>query len=396
VTSVSTQAILRGILSDVPKKYQNPKLQIRHDVARSFYFIRVFVPSPDGKRKRIVRMLGFVADVSKKEAEKRRAEVLDVVNAGRILIQAQVVFREVVGQFVAARLPRFGTGTRARYLSQIENHILPAFGEKRICDITRLDVEAWLTGKEQAGLSWWTREGLRGIMASIFAAAKDWNLWSGDSPTIGVRIGRKRETREKRIITADQLRAVLAAVSEQTRFMILIGALMGLRISEICGLRWGDIDFTKNTLTVKRRWYRGDLDEPKTQASERERQLGPLVQEFQRRYPGPQARDKYIFTENDGSGMPVDEVRTLGYELRPALKRLGLYYPGFGWHAFRRLNVTWRQTIGGATPLEAQKAAGHASLDMSLLYTLNDAERERDQVQAMFDKLMATPQGKPQ
>lgn len=51
-------------------------------------------------------------------------------------------------------------------------------------------------------------------------------------------------------------------------------------------------------------------------------------------------------------------------------RELKLYYPGFGWHAFRRQNITWRQQVGGATPLEAQRAAGHGSRDMTSLYTV--------------------------
>lgn len=73
------------------------------------------------------------------------------------------------------------------------------------------------------------------------------------------------------------------------------------------------------------------------------------------------------------------------------VKRLGLYYRGFGWHAFRRQYITWRQTVGGATPIEAQKAARHGSLDMTLLYTLEDPERSRAQVDRMFDKLIEIP-----
>ena len=46
--------------------------------------------------------------------------------------------------------------------------------------------------------------------------------------------------------------------------------------------------------------------------------------------------------------------------------------------------------MGGATPLEAQKGARHASLDMTLLYTLNDHERETAQQQRMFDELLGT------
>jgi len=94
--------------------------------------------------------------------------------------------------------------------------------------------------------------------------------------------------------------------------------------------------------------------------------------------------------------MPPDDRDLLRYEFRPVLKKLGLYYNGFGWHAFRRQNVTWRQQVGGATPLEAQRAAGHGSLDMTYFYTLTDTERERAQVQAIFDKLMDLPSGPTQ
>ncbi len=175
------------------------------------------------------------------------------------------------------------------------------------------------------------------------------------------------------------------------------------------------IDLEAGTLTVRRRWYRGDLDEPKSEASRRLRKIGPLAVEFRRRFyagghagwdGGGRAADRpesliasrhdtgstpgrqhqFVFLGDDGL-TPPDERDILRYELRPALKRLKLYYPGFGWHAFRRQNVTWRQTVGGATPLEAQKGAGHTRVDMTMLYTISDAEREKKQVEAIMDKL---------
>jgi hypothetical protein len=99
-------------------------------------------------------------------------------------------------------------------------------------------------------------------------------------------------------------------------------------------------------------------------------------------------------TGTDGHN-PPDNRDLLRFEFRPILKRLGLYYPGFGWHVFRRQNVTWRQQLGGATPLEAQKAARHASLNMTYLYTLSDPDRETAQQQRMFDELLAKIEGKP-
>jgi len=67
-------------------------------------------------------------------------------------------------------------------------------------------------------------------------------------------------------------------------------------------------------------------------------------------------------------------------------------------HTFRRLNVTWRQEVG-ATPLEAQKAEGHASLDMTFLYTQTDEAREREHVARILDRLKPaaeTPHGSAQ
>ncbi len=223
-------------------------------------------------------------------------------------------------------------------------------------------IEAWLIGKERDGLSWWTREGLRGVLSSIFAAAREWKFWSGDNPAAGVRIGRKTEARElskKPPLTAEQLQAILAAVSEGTRFMVLIAVLIGLRISEIMGLRWSDIDFEAVTLTVNRRWYRGNLDQPKNARSARVG-WGPLVTEFTRRYHGPHKRDEYLFVVEDGV-MPADERDVLRYELRPALKRLKVLISRFRLvgTSFRRNEITWRQTVGGATAMEAQKGAGH-------------------------------------
>jgi len=49
--------------------------------------------------------------------------------------------------------------------------------------------------------------------------------------------------------------------------------------------------------------------------------------------------------------------------------------------------------LGGAQPIEAMKAAGHTSLDMTLLYTLNDPAREREQVDRMFASLMQDQNG---
>lgn len=53
------------------------------------------------------------------------------------------------------------------------------------------------------------------------------------------------------------------------------------------------------------------------------------------------------------AGQPLDERSVLRYELRPVVKRLGLYFEGFGWHTFRRTHLTVLSE-GGATAFETR------------------------------------------
>jgi integrase len=381
----------------MPKKYQNGKLQVRRDVARPYYFVRASVTRIDnlsGERKkaREEHKLGFIDEMSHKVAMKARAEVLETVNAGRFVAQSQIRFKDLVKRFSSIRLEQYGVATQAQYKYQIENHLLPAFGDLKLCELDKPAVEQFLTTKAET-LGWWARNNLRSILSAIFKAAKDWRLWDGENPTLGVRIGKKKFAREKRLLTIEQLRTLLGALPDRLKFVVLIQFGLGLRISETLGLKWKDIDFEQRRVSIKRRWYRGDLseeDQTKTEASNAELSISAsMLAEFARWYPGPAANDKFLFTCDDGL-MPPDDRDILRFEFRPILVKLGLYYQGFGWHAFRRQNITWKQQIGGATLPEAQKAARHASLDMTYLYSLTDTERETAQQQKMFDALMGT------
>jgi integrase len=139
----------------------------------------------------------------------------------------------------------------------------------------------------------------------------------------------------------------------------------------------------KQTIEVRRRWHRGDVDVPKSEASRRVRQVGPLADELLRQARG-KSDTEFLFAQADGN--PPDDRDLQQHVFRPAAEAVGIYFEGFGMHTFRRLNISWRQEEG-ATPFEAMKAAGHTSPSTTWLYTVTDRERETQQVQRMWDRL---------
>ena len=391
-------------------RYQDPKILKRSDVSRPFYYVLATVPvvTAEGlKRKRQPFNLGFCDEVTMREAKARKQQILAPINAGKFLIQSQIPFRDVARKFEQVRIPQLGAATQAKYRTHLQNHLLPAFGDMLLCEITKPAIEAWLNEKAQPrtvtvqrsggevtetrdSLSWWARQDLRNLLSAIFTKAAEWNLWDGRNPCEGVIVGSRKQKRSKRIPGPEDLARFLESIPDTAiiaptaaRLIVIMAVVAGLRVSEVLGLQPGDIDGAKQTLRVERRQHRGDIADPKSEAARRVRQIGSLAQELLR-YAAGKGPEDFIFQRKDGR--LLDDRDLQQHVFRPAAEAAGIYHQGFGMHTFRRLNVTWRQQAG-ATPLEAQKAAGHASLDMTFLYTQTEEAREREHVRLILERL---------
>ena len=85
----------------------------------------------------------------------------------------------------------------------------------------------------------------------------------------------------------------------------------------------------------------------------------------------------------------MDDRQLLRRYLRPAAKRLGIYFLGFGWHTFRRQNLTVIQEEG-ANPFEAMAQAGHSRLVMTGEYTIVGFKRREKAVRKLQQRLFQT------
>jgi integrase len=368
------------------RQHQDPKV-LQSKGANPFWYIRyrrsVLVGKNQLKRKEVKHHLGYCSELTKREAQRRRDEIMRDVNAQVYAIPSYIALGEFAAIYKQQHLVTLAPGGRKRDVSLIDNHIIPALGDRRLCDIGTEEVQTFLNKKAQEGLSWWTRKACKAVISSIFTKAADWNYWKGQNPSWRTTLGRKRAKRERRILTDEQFRQLMGAMPLEIRLMIATAVTTGMRVSEIIALKWKWVDLEKGTARVEERYYRGDTDEPKTDGSKRELPLGGLVEALRKHRPADFTPDDYVFSKDGG---PMDDRAILRNVIRPAAKRLGFHFQGLGWHSFRRQNLTLLQEEG-ATTFEAMAQAGHTRPSMTSEYTVVDLGRRANAVLRIQERL---------
>lgn len=112
---------------------------------------------------------------------------------------------------------------------------------------------------------------LRNVMSGIITKAQEWELLpdSFANPIRRVRLPKKWEVREKRILGEDEMARVLAHIAEPN--LLICGTCLdtGRRISEVTALMIKHVDLDRGTIQIAQRSWHGDIDEPKTEKRRR-------------------------------------------------------------------------------------------------------------------------------
>ncbi|MGB9604901.1 MAG: site-specific integrase [Bryobacteraceae bacterium] len=180
--------------------------------------------------------------------------------------------------------------------------------------------------------------------------------------------------RERLTLTPEQVRALLAVLTEPYRTMVLLAVLSGLRRGEIFGLRWKAIDFSQKCIVVMESMYEGHSAPPKTRASRRKVFVDDVVLEALLRLRPPFCQpDDLVF--HTGRGGPLEPNNVRQRILHPACRQANI--PLVGWHNFRYTYSTWADPTGGSIKaLQAQ--LGHTDPHLTLsVYTQPMPEAQR-------------------
>ena len=361
-------------------RYQHPNVKrTAPKNGRARWYVRVMVDVLVD-RNRVARRektlyLGFCDEMGKREAEKKRDEHLATVNNTPLVIQSQVRFSSVAKAYKDTALRGMKSGRHSQEHC-IDKNIVPAFGTLALYEIDPIKVQQWVYDLEDRGLARSTRALNLCVLRSIFEQAEQWGYFQGRNPCKRIKLGSGGEVYNRRALTPDEARRLIAGLEEPLRLMVETALFTGLRISELMGLTWYAIDHSGKTAIVKQaRSQRGDIDEPKSKAGKRPVRLGELVKRFVK--PSTAGAADLIW--------PDVTYWSLQRQLTGRAEKLGIEFQGFGWHTLRRTYATFRYLLGVSTAPQTDlvRAMGHANEEMTAHYIQADhdvVDRLRDLV----------------
>ena len=341
---------------------------------------------PNGKARYASIYGKGYAEVNEK-LEKRKGDRF------RSLPSCQLTVKIILDMWLSLRLTDIKESTYQRYVMLIQLHILPYLGKVRISCLTaeilsdymkKLLKSGRLDGR--GGLSEKTVTDVMSILKSALKHvgrkyAVDGSLLDVKMPTV----------KKKRVETlgeqeCEALSRSILAKPDLNGAAYLLALNYGLRLGEICGLKWSDISFAERTLTVSRTVLRLKngmrtqltVQTPKTETSARTIPMtaGMLLLLKGLRNSAPE--DAFILTVR--RTLPM-EPRTLQYRFKSFLKSHGLKSHHF--HALRHTFAT-RSIEKGVDAKTLSELLGHRNVKTTLqLYVHPTMQHKRRIVEAV-------------
>lgn len=282
----------------------------------------------------------------------------------------------IAGEFLESCRGRAKRSTCSTYATVIERHICPEFGSRPICGITREDVNSYLYRASfgDDGLSVASVRVIVSVLRALFRYAESLGLPVISPDCICRPSGSGAEARVLSLGEQQRLREHLCRDADSVKLGVLICLYTGLRIGEICAMKWGDINFESGTLSVRRTVQRiknldyregsGEgrtkviFDAPKSRASARCIPIPGFLLELMRQHRC--SSDCFILT---GDAERFLEPRAFQNRYRVILKRAGVEYVNF--HALRHTFATNCVNLGFDAKALSE-ILGHSDVSVTL------------------------------
>lgn len=282
--------------------------------------------------------------------------------------------------------------TMSAYMLLIQNHVIPFFGDKE--SVTEDDVQTFVLDKISSGLSQKTVRDILIVLKMImkYGSKKDliiYKQWDVQYPTDHSR-------RDVQILTSSEHKKAMAYIKDHLTFKnlgILLCLSTGMRIGEVCALKWSDIDIDNQVLQVNRTIQRiyviegGKrqtqilIDTPKTKNSNREIPLTKDLVNIFKAFKKVVNEDFFILTNEE----KPTEPRVYRSYFVQFMQKLEL--PAIKFHGLRHSFAT-RCIEGKADVKTVSVMLGHSNISTTMnLYVHPNIEQKKSVINNIFKNM---------
>ena len=300
--------------------------------------------------------------------------------------------REIAAAWKEYKRPYVKQSTMAAYVLILENHVLPYFGDGD--SLHEQEVQAFVLQKLGRGLSVKTVKDILIVLKMVmkFGVKNEWMTyyeWDIKYPTTSTN-------KELEVLSVANHRKILNYIQSHFTFTglgIYISLSTGLRIGEICALRWSDINVADGTITVSRTIERiyiieGEkkhteliINTPKTKNSCREIPMSKELLAMIKPLKKVVNEDFYVLTNDERPTEP----RTYRNYYNGLMVKLNI--PKLKYHGLRHSFAT-RCIEAGCDYKTVSVLLGHSNISTTLnLYVHPNMEQKKRCISKMFKSL---------
>jgi integrase len=260
---------------------------------------------------------------TKKAAEARKAAIEHQKNEGKY-VDPKDLKRTVLEAWTAFRTLRW---SRLRHTTQTlyditwRVHVAPKWQHKPLRAIGTEAVEAWQAEMLEAGTGKRTVQAAVQLFGQMFKVAERYR-WVDYSPvTIATKVQSKPHVLA---FTPAQIARLIVEADSDTMLLIQFAASTGMRIGEIFGLRWIDVDLDTSRLAVRQQYSHGQFAELKTKKARRSIPLPQSLVNPLREWKLRQPKGSLGLVFPSASGGPSDAHNFYSRVWKPLLKKAEL------------------------------------------------------------------------
>lgn len=304
------------------------------------------------------------------------------------------LFEAVAAEWLASEGRMKKDSTVCKYRNNLNIHLNPRFGDRIFSEIRREEVAKYameLRDKDSNGraMSVNTVKGILSVLRAVVAYGKlQYHLPAEDFT--GLFIGTAEDV-PCRLLTENEEAILLEYIlsePDSEKMGILLVLYTGLRLGELCALRWGDIDIREKTLTVHSTMKRIQtphspdhrsevvVTPPKSRKSLRSIPLHEDILELLKKRVGNS--NAFFLT---GKENVYIEPRTMQNRFKVIMRKAGIAEANF--HALRHTFAT-RSVENGIDVKILSEILGHASVRITLdRYVHPSAEQKRKSMNSL-------------